>query len=791
MIDELLADLVAQRFLITNLRPAMTMTDPLAAVLHGLETTAARETEAEGMRALRAGLARHDVAPTPAAAAEERTRVRAAMTNLLPAVEPSLAVDLKLDWKLVISEAMAQEAASAAGVLTRLAARPALSSGWSAWHARFLERYGPGAVVPVRDAVDIDTGIGYPSGYLGSTAPPTSGGLTDRDRALLRLAATAALRREREVALDDTAVEQLAVVGSEDPIQPSTELTVRVHADSLRALELGDFTLHVVGVARAAGATAGRFLGILGADEEARMLAQYAALPAVHRGALLAQLSTVPLYANTQNVARAPQTAGLVISLNEFRDPAPGVIPLSDLAVTADVHRLHLVSLTRRRPLHTTLLSAVDLAFHTHPLARFLLEAPVALAAPCVGFEWGAASALPFLPALRYGRTVISPARWVLTSSDLPGSAADWPRWDEALDMWREQAMVPKQVYLGEGDQCISLDMAEGAHRVLVRTQLERTGKVLLRAAPTVRDLGWTGGRAHEIVLPLVAARQVVNPVRWPGEVVSRTHGQLPGEGGRFSLHLYSRRDRQNAILTRHVPALLDELDARWWFVRYHDPEDHLRLRLAVTPDDVGPTAELIGTWTRQLREADLIARASWTTYLPETARFGGAHAADSAEAFFAADSVAAVAELAACSGKSTGIDLRAVTSASLVDLAIGLLGDEAAAMRWLIERARPDSTPPPRALYKQAVALASAGGDAIGAGVAASWSIRRSALADYRGTLQRAGTLEPGQLLPDLLHLHQTRITGPDLAQERLSLHLARAAALSRTARAAREIRT
>jgi thiopeptide-type bacteriocin biosynthesis protein len=793
VIDALLVNLLAQRFLITNLRPAMTTPDPLAAVLHELETMAAAgsESEAEGLRAIRAALARHDAAPTTAAAAEERAGVRAVMTDLHPPVKPALAVDLRLDWELVVPETVAREAASAAGVLTRLAARPALSSGWSAWHARFLERYGPGAVVPVLDVVNAGTGIGYPSGYLGSTAPPTSGPLTERDRALLRLAHTAALRREREVVLDDATVDQLAVVAPDDAVQPSTELTLRVHASSLRALEQGDFTLHVVGVARAAGAITGRFLGILGADAQQRMIAQYTDLPAVHRGALLAQLSTVPLYTNTQNVARAPRATAFVISLGEYRDSSPEQIPVTDLAVTADATRLHVVSLSRRQPVHTLLLSAVDLAFHTHPLARFLLEAPVALAAPCVGFEWGAASALPFLPALRYGRTVISPARWVLASADMPGPAADWPRWDQALDEWRKQVMLSEQVYLGDGDQCMSLDMTELAHRMLIRTDLERAGKVLLRAAPAPDDLGWTGGRAHEIVLPLATAHQGVDPVRWPGEVVDRDHSRLPGEGGRFSLNLYAHRDQQNAILTRYLPLLLEELDTRWWFVRYRDPQDHLRLRLAVAPDGVGPAVELIGAWTRRLRRAGLIARVSWETYFPESARFGGADAMDAAEAFFAADSVAAVAELAAATGKTIGLDVRAVISASLVDLAVGLIGNEAAAMRWLIERTRPDSTPPPRVLYRQAVDLANAEGDAVSTSVAASWSARRAALADYRGALQRAGTLEPAQLLPDLLHLHQARITGPDLAQERLSLHLARAAALSRTARTARAARS
>ena len=62
---------------------------------------------------------------------------------------PVLAVDLRLDWDLIVPAAVAAEAATAAGVLARLARRPALSAGWAAWHARFLDRYGPGAVVPV------------------------------------------------------------------------------------------------------------------------------------------------------------------------------------------------------------------------------------------------------------------------------------------------------------------------------------------------------------------------------------------------------------------------------------------------------------------------------------------------------------------------------------------------------------------------------------------------------------------------------------------------------------------
>lgn len=704
------------------------------------------------------------------------------MTRLLPATKPMLALDLRLDWDLVIPEAVAVEAASAATALTRLALRPVLSPGWAAWHGRFLERYGPTAVVPVLDAIAI---LGYPSGYLGSTAAPTEGAVTDRDRRLLKLAHTAVMRRRLELQPDDAAVAELSVVDADRPVQPSTEVTARVHSASVAGLEQGDFTLHVTGVARAAGATTGRFLDMFAPEDRRRMTDLYAGMPSVHRGALLAQISTIPLYVRADNVARSPRAAELVISLGEYRDSDVGQVPLSDLAVTADAERLHLVSLSRRRPVHTMLLNAVDLTRHTHPLARFLFEAPVALAAPCAGFSWGAASALPFLPALRYGRTVLSPARWILDADQMPGTTASWPQWDEALTGWRRDVLLPERVYLGDGDQCVSLDLTEPSHRALLRTHLERDGKALLRTAPGPTDLGWTGGRAHEIVIPTAATGQAVDPVRWPGHAVSREHGHLPGCDGRLYLKLYGNPDRQNPLLTRHLPSLLNELGAtRWWFVRYRDPEEHLRVRMAFPPGALGSAAEQVGAWTRQLRHDGLITHAGWDTYYPETARFGGATAMDAAEDYFTADSAAAQAQLAAQASKGAP-DVRAVTAASVVDIAVGLIGGADQAMHWLIQYTRTAETAPPRAVYDQAVALVNpTTGTHLDPSVTASWTARRAALAAYRSALEHAGTLRAPDVLADLLHLHHVRMSGPGLPEERAHLHLARAAALSWTAR-------
>jgi hypothetical protein len=54
------------------------------------------------------------------------------------------------------------------------------------YQARFKQRYGPGALVPVRELV-ADSGLGYPDGYLGAPPPPAWRTLTERDAALLAL----------------------------------------------------------------------------------------------------------------------------------------------------------------------------------------------------------------------------------------------------------------------------------------------------------------------------------------------------------------------------------------------------------------------------------------------------------------------------------------------------------------------------------------------------------------------------------------------------------------------------
>jgi thiopeptide-type bacteriocin biosynthesis protein len=798
VINGMLAGLVAQRMLVTNLRPPMTAIDPLAHVVNALAAVGADAVpEVVGLlnelHDIHADLARHNAA-SPTQARNLRARAFRGMATIVTAERP-VAVDLRLDGGLVLPPAVVREAENTAAALVRLTPHPFGPPRWQEYHRRFCERYGLGALVGVHDLLDVDSGLGFPAGYRDSRLNhPATPGLTERDVALLALAQNAALRQQTDVVLDDTMIANLSA-GAVDKIQPQphTELRCRIYAPSTEALSRGEFQLAITGVSRAAGTTTGRFLDLLDAADRDRMFHAYAALPTVSEDAVRVQVSGPALYPRADNIARCPAVLPHLLSLAEHHSGNTGIIPLDDLAVSADSERLYLISLSRQRPVEPTVLSAVELTNHAHPLLRFLVEIATARTAACVPFTWGEAGRLPFLPRIRYRRSILCPAMWTLTATDLPGAAATWQEWVDSLVAWRDQCRVPASVYLGDGDRRIRLDLAEPAHLTVLRTDLERNGHATVREAPDASALGWIDGRAHDIVIPLAAAQPAAPGPARLDRVLSREHGHLPGSSEWLYVKLYGHPDRQTAILTTHLSTLLSTWDNEpdWWFLRYHDPEKHLRLRIRLRDaGDFGPVAARIAEWTAGLRRLGLVGQVQWDTYYPETGRFGRDAAMAAAESVFAADSAAVIAQLQATNHR--GPHPHAVIAASMVDLAITVTGSISNGMRWLISHLRTPSIPaPPREVHHQAIRLANPHNDwaalrAIPGGddIAASWTLRRTALARYRDALATEDQFPPDAVLADLLHLHHARMSGISTDTEWACRRLARAAALSWTAR-------
>ncbi|WP_051704175.1 lantibiotic dehydratase [Glycomyces sp. NRRL B-16210] len=783
-VEAMLRALVDQGVLLTRLEPPMSEPDPLGSIAHGLghaPQTVPQPMFQESHQALRAvGAAPgHD---------EQRAALREAARVLgREGDRPALAVDLALDLDVTLPSKVVAEAERAATALLRLTPLPRGFGPWAAYHLQFLERYGLGAVVRVGELVDPIAGLGFPAGFRDSLLSSPTTAITARDRALIALAHEAIRHEQREIELDTHGLDEIAAEAVTTP--PHVGIAFHLRATDLDAVASGQFTLGVEGAGRAVGTTEGRFLHLLDPGDRARIQQVWDHLPTTMDGARRVQVSAPPLFTSTANVSRVPQAIGDFLALGEFPPPDANLISLADLAVSADAEHLFLVDLTDGTVVEPMVPNAVEPIIRMHPLQRFLAELPRARTSVYAKFDWGAAAALPVLPSVRLGRTLLAPVRWRLHAEQLPGKDRPWSEWASAWGSLRDDHQLPSRLYLGENDVRICIDLGDRAHLVLLRRELDRHRTVVLREAPSRADFGWIGGRAHEITLPLAAtAPPAPQRLRPPGppRLTTAEDEHLPGSGTWLYAKIHVHPARADELLTEHLARFAAETGLDWWFIRYLDPLPHLRVRFRLTAaTGYGSLAERLGAWAGELRQRGLIAGLQLDTYTPEIGRYGPGPALTAAEEVFTVDSIAALAQIRhAAPAPGLGLVLRA---ASLIDLTIAFTGSVDHGMRWLLEHVDRSGPPLDRTAHTRLAELLdphASGGQHLsaspsGSAVVDAWGQRARVVGRYRFALTTAEhPADP--VLSALLHLHHIRVAGIDPGSEQATLKLARAAALA-----------
>ncbi|RLU82480.1 hypothetical protein CTZ27_29550 [Streptomyces griseocarneus] len=799
----LLDDLLAGHLLISNLRPPSTQSDPLGYLVAqidrcGLHDVAqAAELVAE-LREVHDLMCRHN--RLPAARGGARRSALARRMRRVADGDP-LQVDVLLDAEVVVPRSVAREAEAAVAALARVSPEPYGAAAWRSYRDRFLNRYGPNTLVAVTELVDRATGLGLPAGFHGS-APPVRATLSRRDGRLLALAQQA-LADGRDLELDEATIAALALG---DParmdIPAHTEMLIEVHSPSQQALTAGDFLIATRGLSRGFGYfSGGRIAALLASERPGRLAAALADRPTLAEGAVPVQLTFPALRPSASNLIRSPELLPHQVSLSEHRQLEPGAValPLADLAVICDGHRLHLVSGSRRQVLEAGFPHPLQIEFQTPAIARFLDELVRGQSARLTGpvgellpFDWGAARRLPALPRLRHGRTILAPATWLLDAAELPDRKAGTAQWQDAFTTLRERRGIPAQVHLTRYDMRLPLDLDNSAHLELLRRELERPqdGPVRFSEAPAPDAYGWCGRPAELVVLLRSTAPPRPAPRLGPATTVSsRDHGLTPGASRYLCARLYGPAQSCKTLIGQHVPQLVADLGScQWWF----QPGDAsvpylgLFLRGEETEADSGLVMQHFGWWAQHLVQDAVIADVALVSYRPHIGQWGSGPVLRAAERCFAADSAVVAQQFT----RPSRLDRHVLAAAHMVDIAAGFHGGRDAGMRWLAAQPKPVlSVSLPRDVRKEADRTLSGQEppqhslfNTTGTG-ADMWAARRQALTDYRTALAAFEPhLDTTAVLNGLLREHHRRAA--DDTDHSACLHLARTAAHAHTAR-------
>jgi thiopeptide-type bacteriocin biosynthesis protein len=224
-----------------------------------------------------------------------------------------------------------------------------------------------------------------------------------------------------------------------------------------------------------------------------------------------------------------------------------------------------------------------------------------------------------------------------------------------------------------------------------------------------------------------------------------------------------------------------------WFFIRYSDPEPHIRLRFHGTPERItGHLFPHICEWAGRLMSSGPCLKFVFDTYEQELERFGGPLGLAASESVFYADSRSAVELIRRVKTRQFSQDQTTLLAISVDDLLNGLGLDEADRLRWYRSQAT-EGGPEVGADYRERkVVLRSLLGqrDQFLAGtnggpeIAGILAARRGLLAPIGEQLRelvKAAKLSESldALCASYIHLHLNRVAGLDPASEQRILSL------------------
>ncbi|PWK15012.1 lantibiotic dehydratase [Tumebacillus permanentifrigoris] len=663
MVRTFLLQLFEQEFLVSNLRPPTTTTDPYAYVLHELSKLQGVDELYASLQSIHDRMIAYDALPI--GEGEQQYLELVAEMKAMAEVTTALQVDLALHSERVhLPESVRADVEGAAEVMWRMSARYKGLPHIAKYHEDFVEKYGYHREVSLLELLDEDIGMGAPSGYQhpASRRQLGQGHLNLQNQREQLVAEWFAETLQKGLPELELTAEHIQLLQGTDSLQlheapPSMELYFQVLADSPEDLDQGKYELFIGGNYGSAMAykTFGRFVdmmedGFAGPLQEAARREE-----AIEPEAIWAEVSYLPNMGRATNVVltRHARSYEIPMGTNASTDPEH-TIAFHDLVVGATDKYLYLKSRSLNREVIPT---ACHMLNHknTPNVYRFLRDIGLARYAQWAPFQWGQLDAASYLPRVRHGRVVLQSAQWKMRKRDAwyEDSMSD-DAFFQAVQAWRDDWKAPKFVYLALFDNRMLLDLTKPHHVEEIRKELKQTGKVTLvetgqlETRSIVRGSG--GVYASEFVFSLIRREPEGKAPTGSKRLAKRTGYEgpriyLPGSEWMY-MKLYGIESRQEEFMATKLIELLSAVSQQGlvdkaYFMRYADPDMHIRLRLHGQPDVLSSRVmPLVHQWSTELLQDGMLSKLVLDAYEPEVERYGGPELMKLVEQVFHADSM-------------------------------------------------------------------------------------------------------------------------------------------------------
>ncbi|MBW6483313.1 MAG: lantibiotic dehydratase [Vicingaceae bacterium] len=320
--------------------------------------------------------------------------------------------------------------------------------------------------------------------------------------------------------------------------------------------------------------------------------------------------------------------------------PKEQQIALSDLYVSIKNNRVFLRSKKLNKEIITRLDNAHNYSYKALPIYYFLCDLQTQNTQEGLFFDWGdLKNEFSFLPRVEAEGVIVSLATWQLKKKDFSSLLENADNLRKKVNEWQKEWFLPNLILLADGDNELLIDLSNELSLKMFVSEIKNRKFIVLKEflfdekTALVKD---EQGNAYTNEFIAILKKQLTKSPEFKEDktTVSITNKvkierSFPLGSEWLYYKIYCGVKTADRILIEIIKPfsqqlLENQLIDCWFFIRYSDPENHLRIRFHFTDiSKIGDVIHLFYNAVNKYQQSGLIWKIQTDTYQREIERYG------------------------------------------------------------------------------------------------------------------------------------------------------------------------
>lgn len=312
-------------------------------------------------------------------------------------------------------------------------------------------------------------------------------------------------------------------------------------------------------------------------------------------------------------------------------------ISLDDLVISIKHNQIVLRSKSLNKEIIPRLDNSHNYSFNALPVYHFLCDLQTQDVHEWLAFDWGELkSEFLFLPRVKVENVVVSLATWQLKKENYKPLLEIEKNTKEEVIKWQKEWSLPNLILLVDGDNQLLIDLSSELSLKMFIKEIKKRDFIMLKEflfdekAAFIRGINGSGFTNEFIA---ILQKQYSHELSENLNLTSLNHENITRT---FSLgsewiyyKIYCGVKTADRILTEVIKPLVKQLTNQhlidyWFFIRYSDPENHLRIRFHISNSSkLGEVILAFYNTLNKYQKTGLIWKIQADTYQREVERYG------------------------------------------------------------------------------------------------------------------------------------------------------------------------